>query len=125
MQCNVKQMDNFRRSLPDDTNRHALILTHSLSRFTLPRCALYSDNPGLWDIQLSSRDLCETTAKAMSLTRRPFSWLLSFIRSTRRPHRQQTSGHHAPVTNGDPAGFSCDQHRTCVHCTLSLRQANH
>ncbi len=24
MQCNVKQMNNFRSSLPDNTNRHAL-----------------------------------------------------------------------------------------------------
>ncbi len=65
-------MNNFKRSLPDNTNRHALILTHSLSRFTLPRCALYNDNPGLWDIQLSSRGFCEIIAKVMSLIRRLF-----------------------------------------------------
>ncbi len=75
MQCNVKQMNNVRKSLPDNTNRHTLILTHSLSSFTFPRCALYSDNPGLWDIQLSSRDFwlfCEIIAKVMSLLKRLF-----------------------------------------------------
>ncbi len=65
-------MNNIRSSLPDNTNRHALIRTHSLSRFTLPRCALHSDNPGLWDMQLSSRDFCEIIAKVMTLIRRVF-----------------------------------------------------
>ncbi len=60
----------------------------------------------------------------MSLIRRLFSWFLSFTRTTRRLLWQQTSGHHALVTNGDPAGFSCDQHRTCVRCTLYRCQAN-
>ena len=27
------------------------------------------------------------------------------------------------MTNGDPAGFLCDQHRTCVRCTLCRKQA--
>ncbi len=39
--------------------------------------------------------------------------------------REDGFGSRLQVTNGDPAGFSCDQHRTCVLCTLSLRQANH
>ncbi len=38
--------------------------------------------------------------------------------------RQQTSGHHPLVTNGNSAVFRFDKHRTCVwHCTLSLPQA--
>ena len=91
-------MNNFRRRIPDNTNRHALILTHSLSRFTLPRCALYSDNPGLWDIQFSSWDFCESNAKVMSLIKSASSWFQGMTWTTRRLLRQQTSGHHALVT---------------------------
>ncbi len=111
-------MNNFRRSLRDNTNRHALILTHSLSRFTFPRCVLHSDNPWLWDIQLSSRDFCEIIAKVMSLIRWLFSWFQSFTRTTRRLLWQQTSGHHALVTNDD---FSRLQ--VTIHALVTKLQA--
>ncbi len=97
----MKQINNFRRSLPDNTNRHTL--------YSHTRClGLHSQDvryiviiSGLWDIQLSSRDFCEIIAKVMSLIRWLFSWFQSFTRTTRRLLRQQTSGHHALVTNGD------------------------
>ncbi len=111
-------MNNFRRSIPDNTNRHALILTHSSSRFILPRCALHSDNPGLWDIQLSSRDFCESNAKVMSLINRLF---LGF----RASHglREDYFGSRLPVTTlswptAISAGFRCDKHHLRALCTL-------
>ncbi len=103
-------MNNFRRSLPDNTNRHALILTHSLSRFTPPRCALHSDNPGLWDIQLSSRDFFECNAKVMSLIKSAISWFQGITRTTWRLLWQQTSGHHALVTSGDSGRLPVNIH---------------
>ena len=124
-------MNNLRRSLPDNTNRHALILTHSLSRFTLPRCALHSDNPRLWDIQLSSRDFCEIIVKVMSLIRRLF---LGFRASHKL--REDCFGSRLQVTTllwpaaipagfhpwtSDPAtGYSCDRPQTHAIAKRSL-----
>ncbi len=57
-----------------------------------------SDNPGLWDIQFSSWDFCESNAKVMSLINR---LNLGFRASHDVREGTQTSGHHAPVTNSD------------------------
>ncbi len=113
-------MNNFRRSIPDNTNRHDLILTHSLSRFTLPRCGLYSDNPGLWDIQFSSWDFCESNAKVMSLIKSASSWFQGITRTTRRLIRQQTSGHHNLVTSGDSGRLP-----VTIHALVTKLQATH
>ena len=121
-------MNNFRRNIPNNTNRHAFILTHSLSRFTLPRCALHSDNPGLWDIRLSSRDFCETIAKAMSLIKLVSEHHTNYAKIFSAPdfrspccsdqrRFRQASG-HPPRTSDQATGYSCDQHRACVRCTL-------
>ncbi len=113
-------MNNFRRCLPENTNRHALHShTNSLSRFTLPRCALYY--PGLWDIQLSSRVFCEIIAKVMSLIKRLFSWFPSFTRTTLRMLRQQTSGQHALVTSDDSGRLPITIHALV---TKRFRQAS-
>ncbi len=60
-----------------------------------------SDNPGLWDIQFSSWDFCESNAKVMFLIKSASSWFQGITRTTRRLLWQQTSGHHALVTSDD------------------------
>ncbi len=70
----------------------------------------------------------------MSLIKSASSCFQGITRTTRRLLRQQTSGHHAQVTNAwrfwqasghhprtsdQATGYSCDQHRTCVRCTLN------
>ncbi len=105
-------MNNFfRRSLPDNTNRHALVLVHTRCLGLHSQDVLYSVNPGLWDIQLSSRDFCEIIAKVF---RSP--------RSSDQRRFRQASGHH-PRTRDQATGYLCDQHRTCVRCTLYRWQA--
>ncbi len=100
-------MNNFfRRSLPDNTNRHALVLVHTRCLGLHSQDVLYSVNPGLWDIQLSSRDFCEIIAKVF---RSP--------RSSDQRRFRQASGHH-PRTRDQATGYLCDQHCTCVRCTL-------
>ncbi len=83
-----------------------------------------SDNPGLWDIQFSSWDLCESNAKVMSLINRLF---LGF-RASHEVHeygfllasiRRLPVTIHALVTNGDSAGYSCDRPRTHAIATTN------
>ncbi len=79
-----------------------------------------SDTPGLWDIQLSSWDFCESNAKVMSLIKSASFWFYGITRTTRRLIRQQTSGHHALVTSGDSGRLP-----VAIHALVTKLQATH
>ncbi len=104
---------------------HAPILA-PLYWSTIRTDALYSDNPGLWDIQFSSWVFCESNVKVMSLIKSASSWFqrhhtnyakIASAADFRSPHSSdqlrflQASGHH-PRTSDQATGYSCDRPRT-------------
>ncbi len=133
-----EQRITFRRRIPDNTIRHFLYL-HTRCLGIHPKiCATQmntSDNPMLWDSQLSSwlfSELMWQLCPCLNGQFLLFLWL--HIRCTCRGFNLAydackdfllalaadfQSPKHALVTN-ELACFSCDRHHMCVHhCTLN------
>ncbi len=117
----IEQMNNFRRQIPNNTIKHVLYSHTRCLGLHSKTCATQmntSDNPELWDSQLSTWLFCELT-RQLCICLMASSWHVisllhircirggfSLAYNVRRTlsRLRQTSSHHPLVTTSDSVG---------------------